>query len=59
MCIYTNGLLFIYIYILMGDYLCVYILMVDYIFTVCLKHAKKTNNCIFVCMMPFLELKNS
>ena len=43
----------------MGDYLCVYILMVDYIFTVCLKHAKKTNNCIFVCMMPFLELKNS
>ena len=32
--------------------------MGDYIFTVCLKHAKKTNNYVFVCMNLFLELKN-
>ena len=52
------------VYILMGDYLCVYMCIYTngwlYIFTVHLKHAKKkTNNCIFVYMIPFLKLKNS
>ena len=37
----------------------VYMLMGDYIFYCMLKARKKTNNYIFVCMVPFLELKNS
>ena len=46
------------LYILMGDYLCVYILMGDYLCVYILKACKKTNNYIFVCMIPFFRVKN-
>ena len=62
-CVYMVMGDYLYVYILVGDYLCVYMCIYTngwlYIFTTCLKRAKKTNNCIFAGMIPFLELKNS
>ena len=50
---------YLYVYMLMSDYLCVYILMKIIYFYYMLKVLKNINNCIFVCMIPFLELKNN
>ena len=53
LCVYIVMSDYLCVYIVMRDYLCVYILMGDYLCVYILKACKKTNNYIFVCMIPF------